>query len=114
MAVVLIQLPLGATPHCVSGGMATTNVTHEGMSMPAGGAGVTESAQCDSCEPGPQLPCDHGSQGACATMSSCATLAVEAQTASVVDAVRPVSVIESPITVLATLTASPDTPPPRA
>lgn len=111
LTVALAQLSLGAVPYCASRDMAAPGGTHEGMSMPGGGS----HGQPDDQSPqSPNSPCDHGPQGPCATMTSCATLAVEAQVVLPpvhTPAFRAVSrALLEPVTVSLSL----DTPPPRA
>ncbi len=115
LTVALAQLSLGAVPYCASGDMTASSAPHEGMSMPDGGS-PDQSKQCDSCDQtpsAPQAPCDHGFQGACATMTSCATLAVESQVLLPSPPVRLDDAVVSAITTPPTVALSLDTPPPR-
>jgi len=115
LAFALTQLTLGAVPYCASGDMAALAGPPQGSPVP-GSASHSTSKPCDACDPAPvpKAPCDHGEQGACATMTSCATLAVEGRVAlpSLDSPVfRPDSdLLLAPLAVSLPL----DTPPPRA
>ena len=111
----MLQVPLGTwTPHCATlEGMASQAMSHEGMSMPSDGA-TADAANCESCAPvSDDTSCEHGLLGACASMSSCGTLAVETQWANATTPSPVERIIASTADVPSTLSFSPDPPPPR-
>ena len=121
LAVAFGQLPLGASaPHCASHAeMVDATVAHGSMPMPTPGGDVAQTTSMNECESCPaeseQVPCEHGSSGNCASMTSCATAtaAAETQATQVARTIRSFQVIASTARTPHSPTASPDTPPPR-
>ena len=95
--------------------MAAAPVSHDTMAMHDHDMTSPADEDCAACTADSEpAPCDAGMTGPCATMISCATATVDSPT-EIISAVqhgyRPIQAVESRP---ASLTLSPETPPPRA
>lgn len=94
-----------------------TAMTHHGL--PITGDHAVAPTGCAECEsPGSDAapePCDHaGMTGECAAMLSCASTPAEPQSPPVLRVAHASGLVAAPVSQPATLTLSPETPPPRA